>query len=288
LGFLQLCHYVLDKFSNREAMTVGREQAEAPGLSDLERLYVRVFGYPALGLRVRAKTILPLIRSLPEPARILDAGCGKGVFTFASARIFPQALVIGTDSSLELVERNTILAERLGTKNIQFETQDLTQLEALEAYDLIIATDVLEHVDDDRGLLSRFFYALQRGGHLVLHVPHVTRHVLGWSRLNFTEIEGHVRPGYSLDDLLQMLIETGFEVKEAFYNYNSLDTLMNDISYLITEGHERRKLLYALCFPWLLLGNWLANSIRPLKGSGLVVLAKRSLMRERNDGQVES
>ena len=109
-------------------MIVGREQAAAPGLSRLERLYVRIFGYPALGLRVRAKTILPLIRSLPEPGRILDAGCGKGIFTFAAARTFPRALVVGADSSSELVKRNTLLAERLGMKNIRFAAQDLTRL----------------------------------------------------------------------------------------------------------------------------------------------------------------
>jgi SAM-dependent methyltransferase len=263
-------------------MIVGREQAGAPGLSGLERLYVRVFGYPALGLRIRAKTILPLIRNLPLPRRILDAGCGKGIFTFATARIFPEALVIGVDSSPELVRRNTILAERLGIKNIRFYVQDLTEFEAPETYDVIIATDVLEHVADDCGLLCGFHAALQPGGRLVLHVPHVTRHVLGWSRLNFIEIEGHIRPGYSLDGLRQMLIVSGFEIEEAFYNYNSLDTLLNDISYLITEGHERRKLLYALCFPWLLLGNWLANGFRPRKGSGVVFLAQRSSRCERN------
>ena len=149
---------------------------------------------------------------------------------------------------------------------------------------MIIATDVLEHVENDRGLLLRFFAALRTEGWLVLHVPHITRHVLWWSRVNFTGIEGHVRPGYYLGDLRQMLIEVGFVVEKAFYNYNSLETLMNDISYLITGGHERRKLFYALCFPWLLLGNWLANGKKcARKGSGLVLLAKRSLGCEQNN-----
>jgi SAM-dependent methyltransferase len=256
-------------------MMVGREQAAAPGLKRVERLYVQIFGYPALGLRVRAKTILPLIRSLPQPHRILDAGCGKGVFTFAAARAFPQALVVGADSSSELVQRNRMLAERLGIKNIRFETQDLMRLDAQQAYDLIIATDILEHVENDRGLLRRFFEALRKDGRLVLHVPHITRHILWWSRVNFMGIEGHVRPGYSLNDLRQLLIEVGFEIEKAFYNYNSIETIMNDISYLITEGHERRKLIYALGFPWLLLGSWLAKGIRESKGSGLVILAKQ-------------
>jgi SAM-dependent methyltransferase len=194
-------------------------------------------------------------------------------------------MVVGADSSWELVKRNTIIAERLATTNVRFEVRDLTQLVGPEMYDMIIATDVLEHVEEDGDLLRRFFSVLQAGGHLVLHVPHVTRHVLGWSRLNFTEIEGHVRPGYTLESLQSMLRENGFQVEEAFYNYNSLETLMNDISYLITEGHERRKLLYALCFPWLLFGSWLSNGIRPRKGSGLVTLAKRPLPSDHTEGK---
>jgi SAM-dependent methyltransferase len=258
------------------AMKVGVEQTEAPEINLFERLYIRIFGYPALGLRIRTKSILPIIASLPEPEMILDAGCGKGVFTFAVGRVFPRAKILGVDTSCELVKRNTELAKRLATTNISFDTLDLTRLEAKQAFDVILATDVLEHVENDRDLLVRFRAALKVSGRLVLHVPHITRHVLWWSRENFTEIEGHVRPGYTLEGLKEMLMQAGFEIENAFYNYNSVETLMNDISYLITRGHERRKQLYAFCFPLLLVGSWLATGIRPRKGSGVVVLARRS------------
>jgi SAM-dependent methyltransferase len=257
-------------------MKIGLEQAKAPGLNQLERYYIRFFGYPALGLRVRAKSILPVVHSCPEPKMVLDAGCGKGVFTFALGRIFPQAKIFGFDASLDYITRNNLISEALGTRNIRFENRDLTQLDSRQEFDMILATDVLEHVENDRDLLRRFCAALKVNGRLVLHVPHITRHVLWWSRKNFTDIEGHVRPGYTLDGLKAMLVKAGFEVEKSFYNYNSVETLMNDISFLITRGHERRKQLYAFCFPLLLFGSWLATGIRPRKGSGLVVLARRS------------
>ena len=253
----------------------GGDQAAAPELGRFERMYVRLLGYPALGLRIRAKAILPLLHRLPDPESILDAGCGKGVFTLAAARAFPHASVLGVDQSPLLVERNARLAARLGLRNVRFLARDLTQMMARARFDAILATDVLEHVHDDRDLLRRFFEALRPGGRLLLHVPHVTRHVFGGARTNLMDIEGHVRPGYGLDELRALLVAIGFEIELSAYNYNSVETLMNDISFRITGGRERRKALYAFCFPWLLLGSWLASPLRAEPGSGLVFLCRR-------------
>ncbi len=253
----------------------GTEQAVAPELSRFERIYVRLLGYPALGLRIRAKAILPLLCRLPDPEAILDAGCGRGTFTLAAARAFPTASVVGVDQSPQLAERNTRIAADLGLRNVRFLARDLTQMVACERFDAILATDVLEHVHDDRDLLRRFLHALRPGGRLLLHVPHATRHVFGRTRVNWTDIEGHVRPGYRLDELTDLLTTAGFDIESSTYNYNSIETLMNDISYAITGGHERRKRFYALCFPWLLFGSWLASRIPTRHGSGLVIVARR-------------
>ncbi|NRA09338.1 MAG: methyltransferase domain-containing protein [Myxococcales bacterium] len=254
---------------------IGREQGLAPGVGTFERWYTRIFGYPALGFRVRAKSILPVVRGLAAPASILDAGCGKGGFSFAVAHAFPGAKVVGTDLSPDLVDRNREIARRLGLENVSFELRDLTQMEERDVFDAVIATDVLEHVEDDADLLGRFFRALRPEGELVLHVPHVTRNVWGWQRPNFMGIEGHVRPGYALDQLEAMLRSAGFEIESAAYNYNSVETLMNDVSYLITGGRERRRFLYALCFPLLLGLCALARYEPSRRGSGLVFLARR-------------
>jgi hypothetical protein len=63
----------------------------APGLPAVQRWYIRLRGYPALGLRVRAKSILPLLRDVAAPRDVLDTGYGKGVFTFRP----PGCLTVG-------------------------------------------------------------------------------------------------------------------------------------------------------------------------------------------------
>ena len=103
----------------------------------------------------------------------------------------------------------------------------------------------------------------------------MTRNLFGWHRTNFMGIEGHVRPGYTREGLCSMLREAGFEIEDAFYSYTSLETLANDISYLITGGREKRKALYALAFPGLLLLSQLGRFTRPDPGSGLIVLARK-------------
>ena len=78
-------------------MPFGSELALTPGLTPSERIYVKILGAPILGLRVRARTILPFLDQIPDPRRIADAGCGRGMITLACARRFPAAEVLGID-----------------------------------------------------------------------------------------------------------------------------------------------------------------------------------------------
>lgn len=134
--------------------------------------------------------------------------------------------------------------------------------------------DMLEHLDDDLGAVKMFYEALEPGGHLLVHVPHLTRNIFGWKRENWMDIDGHVRAGYTKDELTRLLIGGGLHVKTCIYNYNTMETLANDISKLITGAKERNKGLYALVFPLLLFLSFLGSFYRARKsGSGLVALA---------------
>ncbi len=62
-------------------MPFGSELALTPGLSPMERLYIRIFGAPILGLRVRARTIISFLNLVGNPQRIADAGSGRGMIT---------------------------------------------------------------------------------------------------------------------------------------------------------------------------------------------------------------
>jgi SAM-dependent methyltransferase len=248
-----------------------------PTLSVPERLYVRLFGVPILGLRIRARYLLPVLCRLKgrRSSKIADAGSGRGLFTLYLARTFPDAEVIGMDIDHRQVAVNNSIAKRLEQNNCRFLVQDVTGLPAEAGYDLILSTDNLEHLEDDRAQCAAFYRALAPGGNLLVHVPHLTRNVFGWRRANFMGIEGHVRPGYTKEGLTSMLREAGFEIEEAGYTYGSFETLANDLSYLVTGGHERRRHLYALVFPFLLAISQLGRLSTPRQGSGVVVLARR-------------
>ncbi|MGE3540967.1 MAG: cyclopropane-fatty-acyl-phospholipid synthase family protein [Candidatus Tectimicrobiota bacterium] len=258
-------------------MPLGTEVALTPGLSTLERLYIKVLGVPILGLRVRARTILRLLEAAGTPQRIVDAGSGRGVMVLACARRFPDATVLGVDLLEQQNALNNAIAQQLGlSERVTFETWDVMRLPELGTFDLIISSDTLEHLEDDLSGVTMFRQALNPGGRLLVHVPHLTRNVFGWHRQNWMDIEGHVRPGYTKEGLTALLQQGGLHVQQCVYNYNSLETLANDLSKLITGAKERNKGLYALAFPLLMLLVGIGALYQPKRdGSGLVALAVR-------------
>jgi ubiquinone/menaquinone biosynthesis C-methylase UbiE len=258
-------------------MPFGSDIALTPGLPIFARLYIKLFGAPIMGLRIRARTILPFLAEVGQPQRIADAGSGRGVMTLACARRFPQAEVIGIDLLASQNAINNEITRQVGLGNrVHFETWDVLRLPELGPFDLIICSDALEHIEDDHTTVHRFFQALKPGGHLLVHVPHLTRNLFGWHRENWLDIEGHVRPGYTRDGLITLLQQGGFRVTKCVYNYNSLETLATNISKLISGGRESNKGLYALAFPGMMLLASLGALYKPKHdGSGLVALARR-------------
>lgn len=259
------------------AVRLGREIALDPRLSTLERLYARLFGVPILGLRIRARHVLPVIARLrrEEIHRIADAGSGRGALTFALARSFPAAEVVGMDINEDQIAINNGISRQIGARNCRFTLQDVTRIPAGAGFDLILSTDNLEHLEDDEAQCGVFFRALTPGGRLLIHVPHLTRNVFGRRRQNFMEIEGHVRPGYTRSGLTSMLERAGLAIVESFYSYSSFETLASDWSFAITGGHERRRILYSAAFPLLLALSQLGRLSTPREGSGVVALARR-------------
>ncbi len=79
--------------------------------------------------------------------------------------------------------------------------------------------------------------------------------------MNF-DVPGHVRPGYRADELVAKLEAAGFEVTSHQATYGLLETVTNNISYVISGADQRRKGLYALAFPVLLAVSWLGQVLQ--------------------------
>jgi SAM-dependent methyltransferase len=251
----------------------GSELSLDPGRGRFERLYARLLGAPANGLRIRLRRVLPATDG--SYGSILDAGCGSGVFSFELAKLHPEAAVLGVDSEPALVERANEIADHAGLANCRFLEGDVTRLGFDDAFDLVLSVDNLEHVPDDSGALLTLWHALRPGGRLVVHVPgYERRWFLFGRRVNF-DVPGHVRPGYKAEDLVAKLEGAGFEVSDCHYTYGALETFTNNISYVITEADQRRKAAYAAVFPALLALSWFGKFSRPSWGAGVLAVARR-------------
>jgi len=77
--------------------------------------------------------------------------------------------------------------------------------------DIVVAMDVLEHIEDDASALREILRVLRPGGHLVITVP---AHQALWSAHDVSL--GHVRR-YSRAHLMQTLADSHFSVLRASY-----------------------------------------------------------------------
>ena len=253
----------------------GRFFARSRSLGIFERIYIFLFGFPILGMRIRSWHMMPLIRRYARPdGRLLDLGSGRGIFTIEMARMFPRARVTGTELNRNKAETSGRLAKQMGLSRCSFLVRDVLSSPPKEKFDSVVAIDVLKHIRDDRRCLKQLNRLLARGGTCIIHVPHKFRNCFGRRRLNF-DIEGHFRPGYLMPDLESMVLAAGFRVLEKGYTYSSLETLANDLSYFITRGREKNKLLYSLAFPFLLMIAAAGSGVRPAEGSGVYLVAEK-------------
>jgi SAM-dependent methyltransferase len=256
----------------------GCELSLDPGRGRLERLYARVLGAPANGLRIRLRRVLPATRG--DYRRILDAGAGAGVFSFELAKQHPEAQVLGVELDPQLVERANGIARRARLTNCRFEAGDVTRLEFEGEFDLVVSVDNFEHVEDDVTAMRQLWQALRPGGTLVAHVPaYERRWLLFGRRVNF-DVPGHVRPGYRADELADKLSRAGFEIEQQAYTYGATETFTNNVSYLITRADRRNKGLYAIAFPALLGLSYFGKFSSPRWGAGLLTKARRPVESE--------
>jgi 2-polyprenyl-3-methyl-5-hydroxy-6-metoxy-1,4-benzoquinol methylase len=136
----------------------------------LYRRYVSTFKGAPADLRGEGAFVwwdhkfLPLLAGLERGAAILEIGCGSGgLLAYLGRRGFSHAL--GVDISAEQVH----LAHQRGVNAEQHDA--LAYLAAnTEAFDAIVAVDVLEHFSrDELGYLTRhLFTALKPGARLVI------------------------------------------------------------------------------------------------------------------------
>lgn len=153
---------------------------------------------------------------------VLDAGCGTGAL-LSDLKIF-TANLYGADLSNESI----MFTQKRGIERIKRVDFEKNLPFRNNFFDVITCLDVLEHVENDRGLLAEFERILKPGGCLYLTVP---AYQFLWTY--WDEVLGHKRR-YRRSGLLKLFKSLNFSVKFETYFYSFLLPAVIPFRYLKT------------------------------------------------------
>jgi SAM-dependent methyltransferase len=159
---------------------------------------------------IRRRLLRRLLHSLdvPQEFSAVDIGCGTGsnLRTLGSAGLYK---VVGLDRSFYAL---SLAKSRL---NLPLINGDLNQLPVRsKSFGLIIAMDILEHLEDDANGIRELYRVLKNEGTLILTVP-----AFGFLWGIQDVVTGHKRR-YSRKEILVKLRQGGFTIlRSSYFNF---------------------------------------------------------------------
>ena len=115
----------------------------------------------------RARPFFDLVGRIhaSHPHRVVDLGCGPGRLTATLAQRWPQADVLGIDSSTQMVEAAT------PGGRLSFELGDINTFKAHSGLDVLVSNAALQWVPGHLELLRQWAAALPSGAWMAWQVP---------------------------------------------------------------------------------------------------------------------
>jgi len=115
-----------------------------------------------------ARTV-SIVRDGGDAGRILDAGCGTGLFSIALAGALPGSRVVGIDMSRGMLEVATAQAGDRSLANAKFSRADAAELPFDRGeFDVAVAAGLLPNVNDPAGVVVELARVVRPGGRVIV------------------------------------------------------------------------------------------------------------------------
>jgi SAM-dependent methyltransferase len=119
--------------------------------------------------RRQARMLREALRGVAGPASIVDIGCGDGAATALTARVNPGHRIVGLDWSADALRH----AKAHGLPLIRAEAEPAGLPIASGRVDVVIMSELIEHLIDPDSVLEEVRRVLRPGGVLLLSTPNL-------------------------------------------------------------------------------------------------------------------
>lgn len=199
---------------------------------------------------------------------VLDIGCGVGTLCFYIAS--KGRHVLGVDISSRAIRVCQESSRKLAlAKLTKFEVINFPKEAISGKFDLVILTEVVEHLPNDKLALKKIFALLDRGGIAIITTPSLNAplHRLGYAN-NFDQRVGHLRR-YTVGSLSKKCENSGFKVIET----KKVEGVLRNFLFL---NPYAGKFVRFIKFFISDIATFIDNSLIPIFGeSNIIVVAKK-------------
>ncbi|MCS7232407.1 MAG: methyltransferase domain-containing protein [Elusimicrobiota bacterium] len=161
-----------------------------------------------------------IIKYCKNLSTIVDIGCGDGYLTTRLAQIYGNATVIGFDIEELAIKLAIEQSSKFSLKNLSFIHGDVFEFMKNKKVDLIVATDVIEHLDNQEDFIKNCLNILKGGGFLFISTPIRIK--------EFPDDQYHIKE-FFYDELRRFIEKFGFLIIENFCSHD----------YCLTEKYNK-------------------------------------------------
>jgi 2-polyprenyl-3-methyl-5-hydroxy-6-metoxy-1,4-benzoquinol methylase len=160
---------------------------------------------------------------MPPGTRVLDAGCGGGRHVCEAFRR-PGVIVAGVDLKIDDLNqaRGYLFAMAQENGGVWAVAQaNIVKLPFADGFfDVVVCSEVLEHIDDEKTAAAELLRVLKPGGDLVVSVPRFLPEKICWmlSEAYHLEPGGHVRI-YRQEEMIELLEQAGARLRRIDYRH---------------------------------------------------------------------
>ena len=171
-----------------------------------------------------------ILSEMATRKKVLEIGCGRGFYLKALNEINSEMNITGVDLNEKYLK---VAREYINNKKIKITSGDATNLKfENDSFDGVVASEILEHIPDDKKALKEIERILKPGGKVIISVPNKNYPFL-WDPLNWTLerlFKTHVSKNiwwlagiwadqvrlYGEEDLVKKIKNSGLDVKKIW------------------------------------------------------------------------